>query len=138
MRLNYESCIVGSRCVLVPYRPCHVSKYHEWMKQPFLLEMTGSEPLSLKQEVEMLQSWRDDDTKCTFIVLAKDKCLFLEHVSDDADFCQRNVHAMNGDVNLFFSEKKKTKRRKRNRKRRICSATTAATTAPSRARHHDC
>jgi RimJ/RimL family protein N-acetyltransferase len=104
--LNYETCIVGSKCVLVPYRPCHVSKYHEWMKQPFLLEMTGSEPLSLKEEVEMQESWRDDDRKCTFIVLAKEKCVFLEGYTShgDAGFCQRNVNAMVGDVNLFFSE----------------------------------
>jgi RimJ/RimL family protein N-acetyltransferase len=109
MRQNYETCIVGSKCVLVPYRPCHVDKYHEWMKQPFLLEMTGSEPLSLKEEVDMQQSWRDDKHKCTFIVLAKEKCVFLEYASNhgDPEFCQRNIHAMVGDVNLFFSEEEK-------------------------------
>jgi len=105
MRLNYETCIVGSKCVLVPYRPCHVVKYHEWMKDPYLLEMTGSEPLPLEEEIAMQQSWRDDNQKCTFIVLAKDLCDFSKDGEEtDSDFCQRNLAAMVGDVNLFFSE----------------------------------
>ncbi|CAB9521525.1 acetyltransferase 9-like protein [Seminavis robusta] len=107
MRLNYETCIVGSKCVLVPYRPCHVERYHEWMKHPYLLEMTGSEPLSLQEEIDMQISWRDDDQKCTFIVLAREKCNFLDSgdlTLEDANFPQRNLEAMVGDVNLFFSE----------------------------------
>lgn len=106
MRLNYETCIVGTKCVLVPYRPCHVAKYHKWMKDPHLLEMTGSEPLSLEEEIAMQLSWRDDDQKCTFIVLAKDLCELKngKEWEDDDEFCQRNLDAMVGDVNLFFSE----------------------------------
>ena len=117
MKLNYETCIVGKKCVLVPYRPEHVPKYHKWMLDPFLLDMTGSEPLSLAEEVAMQQAWRDDDAKCTFIVLAKDQCDFGDFAAlkdcsdrnnnesfDDPDFCQRNLSAMVGDVNLFFSE----------------------------------
>ena len=38
--------IVGPTVVLVPYAPAHVATYHEWMKDPYLLEMTRSEPLS--------------------------------------------------------------------------------------------
>jgi RimJ/RimL family protein N-acetyltransferase len=75
MRLNYETCLSGSKCLLVPYRPEHVETYHEWMKSPFLLEATGSEPLSLEEEIKMQLSWRDDDDKCTFIVL--DRSLVL-------------------------------------------------------------
>ena len=117
MKLNYETCIVGTKCVLVPYRPCHVTKYHEWMQQSFLLEMTGSEPLSLDEEVAMQQTWRDDDHKCTFIILARDQCHFqppqqqeddnnqvVPTTREDPDFCPCNLHAMVGDVNLFFSE----------------------------------
>lgn len=120
MKLNYETCVVGNKCVLVPYRPEHVPKYHQWMLDPFLLEMTGSEPLSLAEEVAMQQAWRDDDEKCTFIVLAKDQCDFGDFdpendcscsnntngskTFDDPDFCRRNISAMVGDVNLFFSE----------------------------------
>lgn len=90
--------------------PEHVSKYHEWMKDPNLLDVTGSEPLSYDEEVEMQQSWRDDPKKCTFIVLAKDL------ITDDDiklgfqnDFVTtitiaEHISAMVGDVNLFLSD----------------------------------
>ena len=94
---------------MVPYRPEHVERYHEWMQSPDLLEATGSEPLSLQEEYEMQQSWRDDPSKCTFIVLAKEKCdmgTTMEHLDsqEDNDFVNRNLDAMVGDVNLFLSE----------------------------------
>eukprot|EP00540_Astrosyne_radiata_P008458 CAMPEP_0116838890 /NCGR_PEP_ID=MMETSP0418-20121206/9465_1 /TAXON_ID=1158023 /ORGANISM="Astrosyne radiata, Strain 13vi08-1A" /LENGTH=246 /DNA_ID=CAMNT_0004468945 /DNA_START=16 /DNA_END=756 /DNA_ORIENTATION=- len=99
MRLNYETCITGRKCVLVPYRPEHVGRYHEWMQDSNLLELTGSEPLTMEQELEMQISWRDDEDKCTFIVLARDACTLEE----DATFVVRNLEAMVGDVNLFLS-----------------------------------
>lgn len=128
MKLNYETCLIGPKTILVPYRPEHVKKYHEWMQSPFLLEMTASEPLSLEEEIEMQQSWKNDDNKCTFIVLAK--CAFtssyyqslikdieeiggvlecnLLHDDKDKDvefdFIQDTLDAMIGDVNLFLSE----------------------------------
>lgn len=72
------------------------------MKDPHLLEVTGSEPLSLEDEIAMQQSWRDDPDKCTFIVLSREACGSFDKI--DGDFCERNVHAMIGDVNLFLSE----------------------------------
>ena len=71
MRTNWNSKILGSRVVLVPYREAHVEKYHEWMKSEELQVLTGSEPLTLDQEKEMQKTWREDDDKCTFIVLDK-------------------------------------------------------------------
>ena len=53
MKLNYETCLAGTKVTLVPYRPEHVEKYHEWMKDPKLLELTGSEPLSMEEEIEL-------------------------------------------------------------------------------------
>ena len=50
MKLNYDTCLAGEKATLVPYRPEHVQKYHEWMKDPELLELTGSEPLSMEEE----------------------------------------------------------------------------------------
>jgi len=111
---------VGQKTVLVPYRPEHLPTYHEWMQDPYLLEMTGSEPLSMEEEIAMQQSWRDDDAKCTFIVLEKGACVGLSgddcsgYCSDGSDgtctirlsqdFVEQNLKAMIGDVNLFLSE----------------------------------
>ena len=103
MKRNYEICLVGRTCVLVPYRPEHVEHYHEWMQDPHLLEATGSEPLSLKEEYEMQESWRDDESKCTFIILDRE-CIDAIPEKQDDDFVARNVKSMVGDVNLFLSD----------------------------------
>jgi RimJ/RimL family protein N-acetyltransferase len=123
MRLNYKIAIVGKHCILVPYRKEHVPKYHEWMQDPRLLESTGSEPLSLEAEYEMQASWRDDEFKCTFIVLDRDKIdekrletaqaavvtagcdsQLSTPTARAGDFIVETLSAMVGDVNLFFTE----------------------------------
>ena len=126
MLLNDETILVGEKCVLVPYRKEHVAKYHEWMQDQALLHATASEPLTLDQEYEMQESWRDDPNKCTFIVLAREAidgkllqaCLAKETAPGlglglglDADgsaavnrFVLETLDAMTGDVNLFLSE----------------------------------
>jgi hypothetical protein len=53
---------------LVPYKREHVIAYHSWMQNPFLLQTTASEPLSLEEEYENQESWFQDDKKCTFIL----------------------------------------------------------------------
>ncbi|KDO24546.1 hypothetical protein SPRG_10361 [Saprolegnia parasitica CBS 223.65] len=92
MRLEVK--LQGDRVRLVPYSAWHVAKYHEWMKDPWLLEMTASEPLSLPEEQEMQVTWREDPTKATFIVHA--------HGHDDAR--DEDEASMAGDVNLFFND----------------------------------
>ena len=42
------------------------------MQDAELLEATSSEPLSYEEEIRMQQEWRDDEKKCTFIILARD------------------------------------------------------------------
>ncbi len=91
MKINWNTCLVGSKVMLVPYRREHVAKYHEWMKSEELQELTGSEPLTLEQEYEMQQTWRDSEDKCTFIVLNREL-----YGGDE-------VAAMVGDTNLFLS-----------------------------------
>lgn len=112
MKHNYDTIIIGQHCILVPYRPEHVERYHAWMQDLDLLEATGSEPLSLTEEYEMQARWRDDETKCTFILLARD-LLEEELLVDingtitaevDCVFIRRSLGAMVGDVNLFLSE----------------------------------
>jgi RimJ/RimL family protein N-acetyltransferase len=70
----------------------------EWMKDPFILEMTASEPLSLEEEFEMQQSWAEDPKKATFIVtrLLPKSGTSTEENTDDAELI--------GDVNLFFND----------------------------------
>ncbi|CAJ1917055.1 unnamed protein product [Cylindrotheca closterium] len=99
MKDNYEICLVGPKATLFPYRPAHVPKYHEWMKDPALLEATDSEPLSFEEEVKMQQSWCVDPLKCTFIVHASEAC----DLGDSEVSVEKNLHAMVGDVNLFLS-----------------------------------
>ena len=50
MRLNENTKITTPNFTLVPYKPIHVPKYHNWMKEPEMLELTASEPLSLEEE----------------------------------------------------------------------------------------
>ncbi|KAG7365540.1 cupin-like domain containing protein [Nitzschia inconspicua] len=101
MKLNYETCLVGEKVMLVPYRSEHVPKYHEWMQDPSLLEATGSEPLSYQEETQMQQSWRDDPKKCTFIVHRTPLVCDQNSASFDVN---DNLQYMVGDVNLFLSE----------------------------------
>ncbi|CAG8498706.1 14365_t:CDS:2 [Funneliformis caledonium] len=96
MRQNEN--LVGEKVILVPYRPEHVPKYHEWMQSPFLQEMTASEPLTLEQEYEMQRSWHVDENKCTFIVLAKPE------ISHELTNQEIKSAEMIGDVNLFFND----------------------------------
>lgn len=69
---------------LRPYLKAYIPKYHEWMCDKELLELTGSEPLTLAEELANQKSWLEDPTKYTFIVFHEE--------------------TMVGDVNLFFSE----------------------------------
>jgi RimJ/RimL family protein N-acetyltransferase len=99
MRLNEHTKLISSdsRVVLVPYGKEHVPKYNDWMKDPQLQEMTGSEPLTLDEEYEMQQRWKEDDDKLTFILhFFEDGSGHL--VSDDE---LMRGHRMVGDVNAF-------------------------------------
>ncbi|KAK1739524.1 N-acetyltransferase, GNAT family [Skeletonema marinoi] len=126
MKSNYGLCLSGQRCIFVPYRPEHLPNYHEWMQDPCLLEMTGSEPLTMEEEIQMQKEWRDDEKKCTFIILARDLLspgelvgngekiavppIPTEHIEKDRkegsypNLIEQTLHAMIGDINLFLSE----------------------------------
>ncbi|KAG8744430.1 hypothetical protein FRC10_010208 [Ceratobasidium sp. 414] len=95
MRLNETTAVVGQKVVLVPYRAEHVPKYHEWMTDPELLELTASEPLTLEEEMDMQRKWKEDDDKLTFIILAREEPYSAESIRD---------LPMVGDVNLFLKD----------------------------------
>jgi len=118
MRQNEGTVIMGSAVALVPYLPEHVDRYHAWMLDPWLREMTASEPLSIEEEVEMQRSWHADDDKLTFIVLdlglmadpgdraadgARGSAVLASAVGAVAQCAAARVSAMVGDVNLFFN-----------------------------------
>ncbi|XP_030029694.1 N-acetyltransferase 9-like protein [Manduca sexta] len=95
MKLNSNTKIVGRKVILVPYNQYHVPKYHEWMKSEELQKLTASEPLTLEQEYEMQKSWREDEDKCTYIILDKEVYIKTEN----------EIEAMIGDTNIFITDK---------------------------------
>ncbi|KAI9259921.1 GNAT domain-containing protein [Sporodiniella umbellata] len=103
MKINENLVLVGKSIALVPYKKEHVSKYHEWMKSPFLQEMTASEPLTLEEEYEMQQSWHEDEKKLTFIITAlpTDSSVLLKDIPEE-EIKEKTL--MIGDVNIFFND----------------------------------
>jgi len=91
MKTNAGTCLQTPLLLLVPYRRCHVSRYHAWMQSAELQQLTASEPLTLADEYAMQLSWRRDPDKCTFILL--DRARHEQTGSEE--------ESMIGDVNLF-------------------------------------
>ncbi|CAG2107169.1 unnamed protein product [Medioppia subpectinata] len=96
--------ICGRSVVFVPYRECHVVKYHQWMKEPALQYLTGSEPLTLAEEFSMMSSWTSDVNKCTFIILDKELYQSSSASSDD----EKQVESMIGDINIYIDTNEST------------------------------
>lgn len=95
MKINENTLLEGHKVVLVPYNAEHVPRYHEWMKSPELQQLTASEPLTIEQEYDMQRSWREDNDKCTFIILDKHRW---------ADSSVEEEQCMVGDVNIFLTD----------------------------------
>lgn len=86
-QLLKNTMIDGTKCCLVPYESKHVVLYNKWLNDPYIQQMTGTEPYSLSQEYEYQKEWKMDDTKYIFIILDKS----LEN-------------AMCGDINIFIND----------------------------------
>jgi RimJ/RimL family protein N-acetyltransferase len=100
MKINEYTRIIGDKVILIPYRKHHVEKYHEWMSDEEIRKLTASEPLSLEEEYEMQTNWQLDEDKLTFIVL--NRSIFNQSLAETNE--QREIEAMVGDVNVFFSK----------------------------------
>lgn len=96
MRVNENVIIRGQKALLVPYRREHVAQYHSWMQDPFLQESTASDPLTLEEEYQMQQAWRNDEDKCTFIL--------LDPTLPESPATAGRRAGMAGDVNLFLND----------------------------------
>lgn len=56
------------RCFMIYY----LNRYHTWMENEEIRELTASLPLTIEEEYEMQQTWLNDKDKCTFIILSKE------------------------------------------------------------------
>ncbi|CAK5265113.1 unnamed protein product [Mycena citricolor] len=101
MKVNANTVLVGSKVVLLPYLTEHVPKYHTWMQDEELRELTASEPLSLEEEYEMQRKWREEEDKLTFIVLAKTHDAAGSSTLSLGDPIISQL-PMIGDVNIFL------------------------------------
>ncbi|GAM25892.1 hypothetical protein SAMD00019534_090670, partial [Acytostelium subglobosum LB1] len=100
MKINSNVVIIGNKVVLVPYKECHVERYHKWMLSEEIRELTASDLLTLEEEYENQQSWYVDPKKCTFIILDKSKL----SIDNESKQIISNLDAMAGDVNLFYND----------------------------------
>ncbi|XP_063695649.1 alpha/beta-tubulin-N-acetyltransferase 9 [Culicoides brevitarsis] len=92
MKTNEKVKIVGEKVILVPYEAKHVAKYHNWMESEELQKATASVRLTLEQEYAMQKSWREDEDKCTFLILSKER---FDATNDE-------IASLIGDTNLFI------------------------------------
>ncbi|CAD7943030.1 unnamed protein product [Amoebophrya sp. A120] len=57
---------------LIPYTEDLIPCYHQWMTDPYLQQMTCSEPLSQQEEREAWRGWVTDPCKLTFLIAVPD------------------------------------------------------------------
>ncbi|EPQ61379.1 hypothetical protein GLOTRDRAFT_69772 [Gloeophyllum trabeum ATCC 11539] len=103
MLVNQETVLLGNKVILVPYMKEHVARYHQWMLDPELRELTASEPLTLEEEHEMQRKWREDEDKLTFIILSRPAGLDLPPLTPSVFASDPGFTSfpMIGDVNMF-------------------------------------
>ncbi len=82
---NKKTIIVGEKVILVPYLRRHVHRYHGWMQSEEIRQLTASEPLSLEAEYEMQQTWLNDPSKHTFILIDRERLESLVSSSGGAE-----------------------------------------------------
>jgi len=112
-KISKKFYLISSKNLLfAPYLKPFIPTYHLWMQDPDTLFLTGSEPLSLEEELTNQKSWLTDPKKYTFIICEKKseeplnlksfEILNCESFSSKIDW--KSIIKPIGDVNLFFHE----------------------------------
>ncbi|EGR29149.1 n-acetyltransferase 9, putative [Ichthyophthirius multifiliis] len=87
------------KILLCPYLKQFIPLYHQFMQDEEILYLTGSEPLTIDEELQNQESWLKDESKYTFIIFQKDENIKLHY----DDFPEETYnYRMVGDINLFF------------------------------------
>ena len=98
--------------LFVPYLKAFIPDYNVWMQDSETLFLTGSEPLTLEEELANQISWLTDPKKYTFIlceVKTKEKLDLKQFQSINSELFSEKIHWKDvikpiGDVNLFFHD----------------------------------
>merc|ERR1712087_594738 len=100
-QLLKRTTLLGKKVKLVPYTAAHVPTYNRWLNDPYIQQMTQTEPYSLSQEYEYQSEWNEDRNKYIFIILDKlrDKAM----AGDINLFVQREGEY--GELNVMVAEK---------------------------------
>lgn len=101
--------ISSPKLIFAPYIKAFIHDYHEWMKDPYTLFLTGSEPLNLEEELTNQISWLKDPKKYTFILLEpmtkeKNNLTDFESINSEHTLKWKELIKPIGDVNLFFHD----------------------------------
>jgi len=98
-----RTTIEGQRCKLVPYTADHVPTYNKWLNDPYIQQMTQTEPYSLSQEYEYQKEWETNENQFIFIIL--DRSLDDAMAGDINLFIQNEEESI-GEINIMIAEDK--------------------------------
>jgi len=98
-----RTTIEGQRCKLVPYTAEHVPTYNKWLNDPYIQQMTQTEPYSLSQEYEYQKEWETNENQFIFIIL--DRSLD-DAMAGDINLFIKNEAESIGELNIMIAEEK--------------------------------
>ncbi|CAK7230847.1 hypothetical protein SBRCBS47491_007727 [Sporothrix bragantina] len=101
MKVNENIAVATPGVLLVPYDRRHVPTYHAWMEDEAVRAATASERLTLDEEYENQESWRESGDKLTFIVCrAREGDSSSDTIVAGVDDAPSR---MVGDINFFLT-----------------------------------
>lgn len=79
------------------------------MQDPYILQMTASDPMSLQDVINMRNEWENDAMKLIFIILSKyDKTInnsLINHMIGDINLFISDIdHVKNAEINIMIAE----------------------------------